>query len=185
MQEDLLVKQSLKGDQTAFEQLVLLYERNIYNIAYHYLQDREAAMDMTQESFLKAYQSLANLEDQAAFGAWLKRICRNKCMDYLRKNKENTLSLEEMLEGENGPKDLPAKEPSPERSLAAKEEMKNLENLLRNLPLEYKEVLLLRVFEEYSYEEIAEAVHCSIGTVKSRLFRAKKLLQKQLSEGRE
>ena len=136
MQEDLLVKQSLKGDQTAFEQLVLLYERNIYNIAYHYLQDREAAMDMTQESFLQAYQSLANLEDQAAFGAWLKRICRNKCMDYLRKNKENTLSLEEMLEGENGPKDLPAKEPSPERSLAAKEEMKNLENLLRNQPLE-------------------------------------------------
>ena len=105
-------------------------------------------------------------------------------MDYLRKNKENTLSLEEMLEGENGPKDLPAKEPSPEKSLTFKEEMKNLERHLRNLPLEYKEVLLLRVFEEYSYEEIAETVHCSIGTVKSRLFRAKKLLQKQLSEGR-
>lgn len=142
-------------------------------------------MDMTQESFLKAYQSLADLKDQVAFGAWLKRICRNKCMDYLRKNKENTLSLEGMLEGENGPKDLPAKEPSPEKSLTFKEEMKNLERHLRNLPLEYKEVLLLRVFEEYSYEEIAETVHCSIGTVKSRLFRAKKILQKQLSEGRE
>lgn len=175
-----MVKQSLNGSQEAFEQLVLLYERSIYNIAYHYLMDRESAMDITQETFLKAYQSLADLKDQAAFGAWIKRICRNKCMDYLRKNKENTVSLEEMLEQEGMPKEPQAKDPTPEKRLNQKEMMRNLEKILRTLPAEYRQVLVLRAFEEYSYEEIAKITNTAIGTVKSRLFRAKKMLKEQL-----
>lgn len=181
MQEELLVKQSLNGSHEAFEQLVLLYEKSIYNIAYHYLLDREWALDMTQETFLQAYKSLAGLKDQASFGAWIKRICRNKCMDHLRKSKENAVSLEEMMEGENGGTHIPATDPTPEKSLAQQEDMRRLEEILRKLPHEYKEVLILRAFEEYSYDEIAKALDISVGTVKSRLFRAKKLLKEQFS----
>lgn len=180
MQEELLVAQSLDGSHEAFEQLVLLYERSIYNIAYHYLMDREAAMDMTQETFLKAYQSLTDLKERALFGAWIKRICRNKCLDYLRKNKEQSLSLEEMTEQEDSYRELPSKDLTPEKSLSQKETMRNLENILRALPLEYRQVLVLRAFEEYSYEEIAKIMNIAPGTVKSRLFRAKKMLKEQL-----
>ena len=179
MQEELLVKQSLKGSHEAFEELVKKYEKSIYNIAYHYLLEREQALDITQETFLQAYQSLGALKDKAAFGAWLKRICRNKCLDYLRKNKEQTLSLEEMLNAEVPLAKLPAEEMTPEKNITQKENVVLLEKLLKNLPKEYREVLILRAFEEYSYEEIAQATNSSLGTVKSRIFRAKKLLKEQ------
>ena len=179
MQEELLVKQSLKGSHEAFEELVLKYEKSIYNIAYHYLLDREQALDITQETFLQAYQALKSLKDQGAFGAWLKRICRNKCLDYLRKNKEQALSLEEILSAEVPMAKLPAEEMTPEKSISQKENVAVLEQLLKNLPKEYREVLILRAFEEYSYEEIAQATNAPLGTVKSRIFRAKKILKEQ------
>ena len=179
MQEELLVKQSLKGSHEAFEELVIKYEKSIYNIAYHYLLDRELALDISQETFLQAYQSLKALKDQTAFGAWLKRICRNKCLDYLRKNKEQNLSLEEIMSAETTLAKLPAEETTPEKSVAEKENIAHLERLLKEMPAEYREVLILRAFEDYSYEEIAQATKSSLGTVKSRIFRAKKMLKEQ------
>lgn len=179
MQEELLVKRSLKGSHEAFEQLVLKYEKSIYNIAYHYVLEHEQALDLTQETFLQAYQSLGALKDQSSFGAWLKRICRNKCLDHLRKNKEQILSLEEMMSEEGAAPQLPADKTTPESTLHQKEDIAHLERLLKDLPDDYRQVLVLRAFEEYSYEEIAQITGTSLGTVKSRIFRAKKMLKEQ------
>lgn len=183
MTEPELIRQSQQGNLAAFEQLILIYEKRIYAIAYKYMGNHEDASDMAQEALIKAYQSVQNFRGESAFGTWLGKITANCCLDELRKRKKmQTTSLEETLELEDGSinKELEAPEKTPEDHVVQQEVSAYMQTLIHGLKEEYRIVIILRELEGYSYEEIAEILQCSLGTVKSRISRARVYLKERI-----
>ena len=160
-QEAAIVRKVLGGDANAFETLVLEYEKNVYNIALRMTGNSEDAADMTQEAFIKAYNSLQSFRGDSKFSVWLYRIVSNVCLDFLRsKNRRPTVSLS--VEDDDG-EDAQLTRDSVRRGLDS-------------LPPDYRQILLLREIQGLSYDEIAQALSLEVGTVKSRIFRARKRL---------
>lgn len=186
MQEDAqLIQRSQQGDVYAFEELVIRYEKKVYTIAYKYMGNHEDASDMAQEAFLKAYQAIGTFRGESSLSTWLGRIVANKCLDELRKRQRSPYqSLDEELTTDEGivQKEIKAPDLSPEEQAESQETIAYLQKLIDGLKPEYKTVVILRELEGYSYEEIAQALDCSLGTIKSRLSRARKYLQKQIIE---
>lgn len=184
-----LIAQSQQGNMEAFEQLVIKYERKVYTIAYKYMGNHEDASDLAQEAFIKAYQSIGSFRQEAGFGTWIGRITANKCLDELRRRKRQPhSSLDEELELEDHQVKLQLKDPNPSplEETERKETAAYLQNLINELKPEYKEVILLREFEGLSYEEIAQILNCSLGTIKSRISRARNYLKERIiQEGKE
>ena len=177
-QEAAIVRKVLGGDANAFETLVLEYEKNVYNIALRMTGNSEDAADMTQEAFIKAYNSLQSFRGDSKFSVWLYRIVSNVCLDFLRsKNRRPTVSLSvEDDDGEDAQLDVADESQSPELLLDRKLTRESVRRGLDSLPPDYRQILLLREIQGLSYDEIAQALGLEVGTVKSRIFRARKRL---------
>ena len=177
-QEAAIVRKVLGGDANAFETLVLEYEKNGYNIALRMTGNSEDAADMTQEAFIKAYNSLQSFRGDSKFSVWLYRIVSNVCLDFLRsKNRRPTVSLSvEDDDGEDAQLDVADESQSPELLLDRKLTRDSVRRGLDSLPPDYRQILLLREIQGLSYDEIAQALSLEVGTVKSRIFRARKRL---------
>lgn len=177
-QEAAIVRKVLSGDANAFETLVLEYEKNVYNIALRMTGNSEDAADMTQEAFIKAYNSLQSFRGDSKFSVWLYRIVSNVCLDFLRsKNRRPTVSLSvEDDDGEDTQLDVADESQSPELLLDRKLTRDSVRRGLDSLPPDYRQILLLREIQGLSYDEIAQALSLEVGTVKSRIFRARKRL---------
>ena len=177
-QEAAIVRKVLGGDANAFETLVLEYEKNVYNIALRMTGNSEDAADMTQEAFIKAYNSLQSFRGDSKFSVWLYRIVSNVCLDFLRsKNRRPTVSLSvEDDDGEDAQLDVADESQSPELLLDRKLTRDSVRRGLDSLPPDYRQILLLREIQGLSYDEIAQALSLEVGTVKSRIFRARERL---------
>lgn len=177
-QEAAIVRKVIGGDANAFETLVLEYEKNVYNIALRMTGNSEDAADMTQEAFIKAYNSLQSFRGDSKFSVWLYRIVSNVCLDFLRsKNRRPTVSLSvEDDDGEDAQLDVADESQSPELLLDRKLTRDSVRRGLDSLPPDYRQILLLREIQGLSYDEIAQALSLEVGTVKSRIFRARKRL---------
>ena len=183
MDETVLIQKSQQGDMDAFEQLVLLYEKKVYTIAYKYMGNNEDASDMAQEALIKAYQSIGSFRGEAAFGTWLGRITANKCLDVLRKRQRvQVTSLDDEVELEEGSvkKELASEAATPEEHTVQQETVQYVQDMIGQMREEYRIVLVLRELEGHSYEEIASMLSCSLGTVKSRISRARNYLKEQI-----
>ncbi len=177
-QEYLIVQQVLKGDTNAFEELVLEYEKKVYNVALRILGNSEDAADMTQEAFIKAYNSLPGFRGDSKFSVWLTRIVSNLCLDFLRsRSRRPTVSLSvEDDGGDDVQLDVADVSQSPELLLERSLTRESVRRGLKALPEDYRQILLLREIQGLSYDEIAEALNIEVGTVKSRIFRGRKKL---------
>ena len=177
-QEATIIKQVLEGDVNAFEGLVKEYEKNVYNLALRMTGDPEDAADMAQDAFIKAYSSLSSFRGDSKFSVWLFRIVSNLCLDFLRSRKRRpTVSLSvENDEGEDMEFEIADESQSPETLLEQKLTREAVRRGLYSLPPEQRQILLLREIQGLSYEEIAQVLELESGTVKSRIFRARKRL---------
>ena len=177
-QEAAVIQAVLDGDINAYELLVKEYEKNVYNLALRMVGNSEDAADMSQEAFIKAYNSLTSFRGDSKFSVWLYRIVSNVCLDYLRsRGRRQTVSLSaENDDGEDVEIDIDDETQSPERLLDRRLTRDAVRRGLAALPPEHRQILLLREIQGLSYDEIADALGIEAGTVKSRIFRARKKL---------
>ena len=177
-QEAQIVRRVLEGDVNAFEDLVTEHEKGVYAIAQRMTGNAEDAADMAQETFIKAYNSLSSFRGDSKFSVWLYRIATNVCLDFLRsRSRKPTVSLSvEDDDGEETQMDIADESQSPEQLLERGLTRDAVRRGLKSLSPEYRQILLLREIQGLSYEEIAEALALEVGTVKSRIFRARKRL---------
>ena len=181
-EEKLLIKKAQRGDTFAFEKLLSAHESFVYNLALRTLRSESDAEDAAQEVFIKAWTSLGSFRGDSKFSVWLYRICGNVCTDMLRKRKDViSLSIDD---GEGGETELEIADPNPtpHELLEKKERSAALQKALDSLPEDYRKAILLRESGGMSYEEISSVLKIDIGTVKSRIFRARKKLCEILSE---
>jgi len=171
-----LVKAAQKGDMVAFEELVARHRDKIYARAFSMLRNEEEATDLSQEAWVKAWQRLVQFQGEASFVTWMTRICINLCLDQLRKQKRvRTDSIEQMEEEVGGvERQMPIITPNPTERLERGELRQRIDKALGQLSYEHRTVLILHEFEELEYKEIAKRMECSIGTVMSRLFYARR-----------
>ena len=177
-QEAAAVSRVLAGDLSAFEELVAAYEKQVYNLALRMTDNAQDAEDMAQEAFLKAYRCLPQFRGESKFSVWLYRIVSNVCLDFLRGQKRRSaasLSVEDE-DGEEQQLDLPDESSAPELLLERKLTREAVQRGLQSLGEDQRQILLLREIQGLSYEEIGLALHLEPGTVKSRIFRARKKL---------
>ena len=173
-----VIQAVLDGDVNAYEALVKEYEKNVYNLALRMTGNSEDAADMAQEAFIKAYNSLTAFRGDSKFSVWLYRIVSNVCLDFLRsRSRKQTVSLStENDDGEEVELDIADETHSPEQLLDRSLTRDAVRRGLAALPPDHREILLLREIQGLSYEEIADVLGLEAGTVKSRIFRARKKL---------
>ena len=180
-----LVHAAKAGDISAFEELVKRYDRNVFRIAQHITQNREDAEDVVQDAFLKAYQNLANFQEQSKFYTWLVRIAVNEALMRLRRRRpERMVSLDEDIKTEEDsmPREVADWSPNPEQLYNQGELKEILGKTIQGLPPSFRTVFVLRDVEGLSTEETADALDLSIPAVKSRLLRARLQLRERLSK---
>lgn len=173
-----IIERVLGGDANAFEELVLRYEKTVYSLAVRMVSDREDAADMTQEAFIKAYNSLSSFRGDSRFSVWLYRITTNVCLDFLRsKSRRPQLSLTVVDDADEDVQlDIPDPAADPEDQLMKRLGMQSLSEGLKLLPDKQRQILVMRELGGMSYAEIGAALSLEEGTVKSRIFRARKKL---------
>jgi RNA polymerase sigma-70 factor, ECF subfamily len=179
-----LVHETRLGNENAFGELMRRYQERVYTILYGMIQNREDALDLTQEVFVKAYVGLRRFGEAASFYTWLYRIAVNACIDFNRGRKRtpSPVSLEDELLIESPYEPVDERPDSdPERVLAAKEMREHVMNAIDTLTEPFRAAVLLRDVQGLSLEEAAEILRCPPGTVKSRLHRARGLLRQQLA----
>lgn len=175
--EKKIIEKVLGGDANAFEELVLKYEKTVYNLALRMVGDRDDASDMTQEAFIKAYGSLSSFRGDSKFSVWIYRIATNVCLDFLRsKSRKQQVSLTVSDDDEDAQLDIPDPSSDPEQQLMQKISMQSVEEGLKTLPDKQRQILVMRELGGMSYAEIGAALSLEEGTVKSRIFRARKRL---------
>ena len=185
MQDELLIRRAQRGDADAFEQLLLEHQKNVYNLCYRMAGNPDDAMDLSQETFLRAWRFLDQYQFASAFSTWLYRLCSNICIDFLRRRRrQQTVPLtSEDADGEEQTYAVPDAQPLPEEQVELKLTRETLAAAMAQLLPEHRAVLQLRVVNEMSYEQIADVLDIQIGTVKSRLSRARNQLKKILERG--
>lgn len=178
-----LVARVQQGDKKAFDLLVIKYQHKIIQLVNRYIKDPIEAQDVAQEAFIKAYRALDSFRGEAAFYTWLYRIAINTAKNYLvarsRRNSNYEVDIQDAEKVENAPQlhDLE----SPENQLANEQIIETLKQAINALPEEMRTAIMLREFEGMSYEEIAEAMDCPVGTVRSRIFRAREAIDTKLT----
>jgi RNA polymerase sigma-70 factor (ECF subfamily) len=171
-QEQTWVQQARRGDQRAFSRLVEAYQRPVFNLTYRMLGNVEEAEDAAQEAFLRAYSRLGQYDPEMKFSTWLFSIANHHCIDRLRKRRTTQISIDDNPVLQN----LEGDELRPEPHALQQEVRIEVQAMLDRLAPEYRTPLVLRYWEEMSYEEIAETMNVTVATVKSRLFRARQQL---------
>lgn len=181
--ERALIARTLAGDDDAFAALVRTHQATVYNIAYRLVGQRETAQDLAQETFLRAFKALDTFDLNKPFGPWLYRIATNLSINWVKRARLPTISLDAPYpaDGEAGPLAIPDTSTEPAARFAQAEMQTQLRKAILSLPPDYRAVIELRHFQEMSYEEMAEALNAPVGTVKTRLFRARRLLRDRLS----
>jgi RNA polymerase sigma-70 factor (ECF subfamily) len=177
MNEESLIQQAQKGDVVAFNRLVVQYQELVFNVAYRIMGDPAAAEDVAQETFITAYQSLRTFRG-GSFKSWLIRVATNRCYDELRRRKRRPQSsLDEMMDENESFAFLRSPQDGPEAHRQRVELALTIERCLRDLPDDQRIVTVLSDVEGYDYQEIANITHVSLGTVKSRISRARAKLR--------
>ncbi len=171
-QEQAWVLQARRGDRSAFSRLVEAYQRPVFNLTYRMLGDVEEAEDAAQEAFLRAYSRLSQYDPEMKFSTWLFSIANHYCIDRLRKRRMTQISIDDNPVLQN----LEGSDPRPERHALQQEARIEVQSMLERLAPEYRTPLVLRYWEDLSYEEIAATMNVTVATVKSRLFRARQQL---------
>lgn len=183
-----LVERAKTGDMAAFEEIVAAHQQKIYTVAFRILENGEDAADVAQETFIRVYRSLANFKGDASLSTWIYRITVNLCKDALRKRGHLfTQSLDEPVseESESLYPQLADDRPLPEELYEQQELKAYLEKFIACLSPDYRIVVVMREQMELSYEEISRQLGISLGTVKSRLNRARKYLRESILKDRE
>ncbi len=184
-QEQKLVDQALKGENNAFEKLLEIYWDKIYDFLNHPELSNEDVEDLRVITFTKCFTKLDLYKHEYAFSTWLYNIAQNTLIDFYRKNKINTVSIDSSIRMENGEVcsiDLPCSGSNPEQRLIGKQHFRDLIGRIKLLKPEYRELVELRYIEGCSYEEISNELALPLGTVKNRLFRARCILIQSLKD---
>ena len=182
-----IIRLCKEGDRDAFNELFEKYENRVINIAYGMLSDRDDACDAAQEVFIKVYRNISLFRENSLLSTWIYRITSNVCNDILRKRQRsaNTISINAALDDDGRTKELPDSAPLPEEFAEHNEAQRAVRKAISELSDEYREIITLCDIEDMSYDDIANVLNCPVGTVKSRLNRARKSLRKILSDSRE
>lgn len=177
-----VIELALGGDQRAYTELTQRHRNAVFSIVFKIVRDREEANDLVQETFMKAFSSLASYRSEYKFSTWLYKIAANCSIDHLRKKRIKALSLDRKLETSDGSVEIDVADYSfhPERDLIRKQQRVSIEDAIDALPPKYREVIVYRHKDDKSYEEIADLLNIPVGTVKARIFRARELLKKKL-----
>ncbi|HEX8652798.1 MAG TPA: sigma-70 family RNA polymerase sigma factor [Pyrinomonadaceae bacterium] len=174
-----LVARAVAGREDGFEQLVRRYQRPIAAYVYRMVGDYEAALDLTQEVFIKVYNSLARYRSEYKFSTWIYKIAHNAAIDHLRRHTTREQSLTDEMNGEPRELLVTYSKPSPEQESEKEERRAEIERVVLELPATYRELVVLRHSHDLSYDEIAEVTGLPLGTVKNRLFRAREAMRQQ------
>ncbi|MCL6540653.1 sigma-70 family RNA polymerase sigma factor [Roseiflexus sp.] len=169
-----LIKRSIDGDHDAFAQLMERYAGSVFNLAYRMLGNAQEAEDASQEIFLRAYTNLARFDQERRFSTWLLSIGSNYCIDRLRRRRFAWLTLDDVVLS------VPTPAKGPERSAIEREEQDAVQRALLSLPPTYREVAVLRYWNDLSYEEIMQVTGLPESTIKTRLHRARRMLAEAL-----
>jgi RNA polymerase sigma-70 factor, ECF subfamily len=174
-----LVARAIAGTDSGFEELVKRYQRPISAYVYRMVGDYEAALDLTQEIFIKVYGSLDRYRPEFKFSTWIYKIAHNSAVDHLRRNTTREQSLINGTDGDHFELPLESTRPTPEEESERKERRIEIEAVIRTLPENYRELIVLRHSQDLTYEEIVEVTGLPLGTVKNRLFRAREMMRQQ------
>jgi RNA polymerase sigma-70 factor (ECF subfamily) len=179
-----LVERVQAGDKRAFDLLVLKYQHKIISLVGRYVKDHHEAMDVSQEAFIKAYRALANFRGDSQFYTWLYRIAINTAKNYLvaRNRRPPDVDVEANEYGDYGSADIMADVDTPENLMARDQLQDKVFATLEKLPDDLRTALTLREFEGMTYEQIAQVMDCPVGTVRSRIFRARDTIDKEVAK---
>ena len=182
-----LVKQCQAGNTEAFDQLVTRYRTRVFAMIYNMVHNEQDAWDLAQDSFVKAWKSIGRFRGRSSFYTWIYRIVMNVTIDWLRKKQVKGAGAEfndaiQLREIEPASRTVPKADPLPHERMEQSEIRARIDNAIAQISPEHRAVILMKEIEEMQYHEIAEALGCSIGTVMSRLFYARKKLQNLLKD---
>ena len=181
--DEKLVRAAQKGDMAAFEELVARHRDKIYARAFSMMRNEDEAIDLSQEAWVKGWQRLHQFQGDASFATWMTRIVINLCLDQLRKLKRVRADSIDQMDEESGgvERQMPVINPNPTERLERGELRQRIDRALNQLSYEHRTVLILHEFEELEYKMIAKKMNCSIGTVMSRLFYARRKMASLLA----
>ena len=188
LDEKMLLKKCCEGSVEAFETIMKTHYKKVYNIAFRMLNNSEDASDMAQEAFVKIYQSIAGFKHESSLATWVYRIATNVCLDEIRKRKNrNVVSMDGYIESDESEmvKQFKANQLSVEDLFENKETQKEISELLMSLSEEHRTMIVLRDYNGMNYEEIAKITNSTLGTVKSRLSRARNALKNLFIKSKE
>lgn len=181
--ESRLVERARRGDTEAFEALISQYEKRVYGLAFRLTGNHEDASDMAQEAFVRVYMSLPDFRGDSSFGTWLTRIVHNACKDELRRRRRQRVSsLDEPMDKDDGEMSRQWADPAdgPEQAFERTELRRLVRETVLSLDEDHRDILILRDFQDLTYEQIRDVLGLSLGTVKSRLNRARAALREAL-----
>ena len=187
MTDNELIERCKHGDRDAFTAIMEKYQNLVFGMAYNILSDYQDAEDAAQDTFVKAYKSISSFKGQSAFTTWLYVICKNSCNDILRKRQKHSqvMSIDSDDSDDSPIREIKSDKPTPEEQAELNETQKIVREAINSLKNEYKEVLVLSDMQQLSYDEVSAILKIPVGTVKSRLNRARNALRKKLSDKRE
>ncbi len=171
------IQQAREGDQVAFGRLVVAYQTPVYNLAYRMLGNSDEAEEAAQETFLRVYTKLHTYDPQRSFSSWILSIASHYCIDRLRRRRINWLPFEDEFAA---PIQFTNSKPGPEATVAQREREDQVQQLLASLSPTDRAAITLLYWYDHSYEEIAESLDLTVSAVKSRLFRARRALAKEM-----
>ena len=182
-EDQVLIKKTLRGDRRAFEELMRKYEKKIFSFVVRMVRNEDTAVDLTQDFFFKIFTVLEKYNFEYKFSTWAYRICYNLVIDHIRKNQaqvdsldDETVSSRDMLDSDNVSREDGFK------ALARQETRDYVWRVVDEIPLKFRELILLRYIQDLKYEEIAEITALPVGTVKNRIFKAKEILKQEMEK---
>lgn len=187
IEDDRFVADALAGNENSYKKLVDKYDRPIFFHIRKMIKEKEMVEDLVQEVFIKAFKNLKTYSNEYAFSTWLYRIATNHTIDYLRKKKLQTFSINDPIKTKDGDMEvqLPDETFATDQPIIKKERKAIVQNAITNLPEKYRAVIQMRHMEELSYDEIAVELDLPLGTVKAHIFRARELLYKALIDKKD
>jgi RNA polymerase sigma factor (sigma-70 family) len=192
LQDFKLVERALLGEQSAYGELMQRYNRSLYHTILKIVRNVDDAEDLTMEAFAKAFKNLDKFKQDFTFSTWLFRIATNNCIDFIRKKKLNTTSLDNFYisrdggdDGEEYGLDVKDDQLDPQEEAIRSQKALLLQNLVNKLPTKYRKLVTMRYFDEMAYQEISNELQLPLGTIKAQLYRAKDLLFDMIKEHKD
>ena len=176
------------GDEKAYAELMHIYKKPVYHVVLKMVRNPDDAEDLTIEAFAKAFRNLHKFNPEYAFSTWLFRIATNNCIDFIRKNKIKTMSIDSAIKIDNGDEiniDFKDLNLNPQENAIKNQKIQIMQFIVSKLPDKYQRLVTLRYFDELSYEEIAEELDAPLGTVKAQLHRARELMFEMVKNKRD